>query len=67
LDRLYRWKPGEDRMKVVLIGEAWKRLSPPPGIPAPTGDENLRPEAGALLCGGPDRIWWLPLKALLTK
>ena len=67
LDRLYRWKPGEDRMKVVLIGEAWKRLSPPPGIPAPAGDGGLRPEAGALLCGGPDRIWWLPLKALLTK
>ena len=67
LDRIYRWKPGETRMKVVLLAEAWKRLSPPPGIPAPSGSGDLRPEAGVVLCGGPDRVWWLPLKALLPK
>ena len=66
LDRLYLWKPGEARMKVVLLPEAWKRLAAPQGIPplagAPLGD--LRPEAGFMLCGGPDRTWWLPLRAL---
>jgi len=67
LDRLYRWRPGEDHMQAIPIGEIWKRLSPPSGIPAPAVDGGLRPEAGALLCGGPDRVWWLPLKALLTK
>jgi hypothetical protein len=64
LDRLYTWKPGEDHMKVIPLAEAWKRLAPPPGLPGPPGDGSLRPEAGALLCGGPDRVWWLPLKAL---
>jgi len=66
LDRLYRWKPGENRMQVTALAEAWKRLAPPPGISAPP-DGNLRPEAGALLCGGPDRVWWLPLKALQAR
>lgn len=66
LDRLYRWKPGEGHMQVTALAEAWKRLSPPPGIPAPP-DGNLRPEAGAILCGGPDRVWWLPLKALQAR
>jgi hypothetical protein len=66
LDRLYLWKPGEARMKLVLLPEAWQRLAAPQGIPplagAPLGD--LRPEAGFMLCGGPDRTWWLPLRAL---
>ncbi|WP_243288780.1 hypothetical protein [Geothrix terrae] len=67
LDRLYLWKPGEERMKVVSIADAWKRLTPPPSASAFPGLGNLRPEAGALLCGGPDRIWWLPLKALRPR
>lgn len=67
LDRLYVWKPGEDRMKVVPLAEAWKRLAPPSGIPGPPEGWNLRPEAGTILCGGPDRVWWLPLKALLPR
>jgi len=64
LERLYCWNPGEDRMKAVSLREVWKRLTPPPGIPGPPAEGSLRPEAGALLCGGPDRVWWLPLKAL---
>ncbi|WP_243304017.1 hypothetical protein [Geothrix oryzisoli] len=64
LGRLYVWKPGEDHMKLVPVAEAWKRLAPPPGIPGPPEPGSLRPESGTLLCGGPDRMWWLPLKAL---
>ena len=64
LDRLYVWRPGEDHMKVILLEDTWKRLAAPPGIPVPRWDGNLRPEAGAILCGGPDRVWWLPLTAL---
>lgn len=67
LDRLYRWKPGEDHMKVVVLAEAWKRLTPPPGIAGPPGEGSLRPEAGALLCGSPDRMWWLPLQTLQPR
>lgn len=67
LDRLYLWKPGEERMKVVSIADAWKRLAPPPSASTFPGLGNLRPEAGALLCGGPERTWWLPLKALRPR
>ncbi|WP_257312441.1 hypothetical protein [Geothrix fuzhouensis] len=68
LDRLYLWKPGEDHMKVILLADAWKRLAAPPGIPVPRWDGgDLRPEAGALLCGGPDQVWWLPLTALQPR
>lgn len=67
LDRMYLWKPGEERMKVVSIADAWKRLAPPPSASTFPGLGNLRPEAGALLCGGPDRTWWLPLKALRPR
>ncbi|MCM2250472.1 MAG: hypothetical protein NDI58_07940 [Geothrix sp.] len=67
LDRLYCWKPGEGRMKVVTLPEAWKRLAPPPGLPCPGGEDGFRPESGALLCGGPERVWWLPLSALQPR
>lgn len=67
LDRLYCWKPSEDRMKVVTLPEAWKRLAPPPGLSYPDGEDGFRPESGALLCGGPERVWWLPLSALQPR
>lgn len=67
LERLYCWKPGEGRMKVVTLPEAWKRLAPPPGLSYPSGEDGFRPESGALLCGGPERVWWLPLRALQPR
>lgn len=67
LDRVYRWKPGEETMAVLTWAEAWKNLAPPAGFVPPTGDAGLRPEAGALTFGAPERLWWLPLPALQPR
>lgn len=67
LDRLYCWKPGEAAMRSVTWEAAWRDLAPPPGTPRPSGDGGLRPEAGGLLLGAPDRMWWLPLRALQPR
>ena len=67
LDRLYRWVPGEGALRLIALPQAWTALAPPPGLPCPAGDGGLRPEAGALLCGGPERAWWLPLRALQPR
>lgn len=67
LDRIYCWKPGTPSMKTVAWNALWKRLSPPSGIAAPAGDGGLRPEAGALLLGPPDRVWWLPLASVQPR
>lgn len=67
LERIYRWPPGAETMTAMTWAEAWKSLAPPPGIPRPTGDGGLRPEAGALILGEPERMWWLPLKAVQPR
>lgn len=67
LDRVYRWKPGEETMTALAWAEAWKNLAPPAGFVPPTGDAGLRPEAGALTFGTPERLWWLPLRALQPR
>lgn len=67
LDRVYRWKPGAGSMTPVAWSALWKAVVPPPGIPLPTGDAGLRPEAGGLFLGAPDRMWWLPLRALQPR
>lgn len=67
LDRIYRWKPGAMSMTVLTWAEAWKTLDPPPGIPQPTGDGGLRPEAGVWILGSPERVWWLPLRAVQPR
>lgn len=67
LERIYRWPPGAETMTAMTWAEAWKNLAPPPGIPRPTGDGGLRPEAGALILGVPERMWWLPLKAVQPR
>lgn len=67
LDRVYRWRPGASAMKPVGWSAVWKDLAPPPGIAPPVGDGGLRPEAGGLLLGAPDRMWWLSLGAIQPR
>jgi hypothetical protein len=67
LDRLYRWQPKTKAMARVLWSEVWNRLGAPTDLPRPTGGADLRPEAGGLHLGAPERRWWLPLRALQVK
>lgn len=67
LERVYRWNPRAETMAAITWVEAWKHLAPPPGIPRPSGDGGLRPEAGALILGVPERMWWVPLKAVQPR
>lgn len=67
LDRIYRWKPGTPAMKGAAWEVLWKQAPPPPGIAVPSAEGGLHPEAGGVLLGRPDRMWWLPLASVQPR
>lgn len=67
LDRIYRWKPGSRAMQPMAWTALWKQAAPPPGILPPTRPADLQPEAGGLLLGTPERMWWVPLASLQPR